>query len=56
MSDIIKPYRMLFHMDGKWKGTNENVKMESILSEMKKWELSDLTLVSNNLDDKSSMN
>jgi regulatory protein YycH of two-component signal transduction system YycFG len=52
MSDIIKPYRVLFHMNGKWKGTNENVKMESILSEMKKWELSDLTLVSNNLDDK----
>ncbi|MBK3496793.1 hypothetical protein JFL43_18395 [Viridibacillus sp. YIM B01967] len=50
IADVIKPYRMIFHKNEKWKGTNVNEEMQDILNEMKSWQVSDLTLVSNNLD------
>lgn len=48
LQDVIQPYRLLVHNEGEWKGTAEKEEMATIFNQFKKWELSDITPVSNN--------
>lgn len=48
--DIIKPYRMIFYENGKWRGTDRFAQMEGILKEMQKWQISSPIQVSSNFN------
>lgn len=48
LQDVIQPYRLLVHSDGQWTGTADKQEMSTIFDQLKKWELSDITPVSNN--------
>lgn len=48
LQDVIQPYRLLVHNDGEWTGTADKEQMATIFNELKRWELSDITPVSNN--------
>lgn len=48
--DIIKPYRMVFHENGEWRGTDRYGEMKSILNQMQNWQVSNPLLVSNNVN------
>lgn len=48
--DIIKPYRMVFHQDGMWLGTDQSKEMSGIIDQMQNWQVTNPTLVSGNLD------
>ncbi|MBQ0139092.1 MAG: hypothetical protein KBT36_07340 [Kurthia sp.] len=48
LSDVVQPYRLLLHKDGMWTGTADTEEMETTFKQLKKWELSDISPVSNN--------
>ncbi|MGG0656081.1 YycH family regulatory protein [Rummeliibacillus pycnus] len=48
--DVIKPYRMVFHENGEWRGTDRYDEMKSILNQMQSWQVSNPVLVSNNMN------
>lgn len=48
--EVIKPYRMVFHEDGIWRGTDRSKEMKGIISQMQNWQVTNPTLVSSNVD------
>lgn len=48
ISDVVQPYRLLLHQNGEWSGTADRDSMEATFQQLKKWELSDISPVSNN--------
>jgi len=46
--EIFKPYRMVFHEGGIWRGTDRYGEMESILQQMQNWQVTNLELVRKN--------
>ncbi|MGX9136549.1 YycH family regulatory protein [Rummeliibacillus sp. JY-2-4R] len=55
LTDIIVPYRMVFHENGVWRGTDRSEEMKPIISQMKDWQVTSLVHVSNNANN-SRMN
>lgn len=48
--EVIKPYRMVFHEDGIWRGTDRSSEMKGIIDQMQNWQVTNPTLVSSNVD------
>lgn len=48
--EVVKPYRMLFHEDGVWRGTEHYGDMKGIMDQMQNWQVTNPTLVSSNID------
>lgn len=46
--DVVQPYRLLVHKEGNWTGTSDAEDMEKIFKQLRKWELSEISSVSNN--------
>ncbi len=55
LTDVLVPYRMVFHENGIWRGTDRSEDMKPIMSQMKNWQVTNLVHVSNNAND-SKMN
>ncbi|WP_146553789.1 MULTISPECIES: YycH family regulatory protein [Rummeliibacillus] len=51
ITDIIKPYRMIFHENGVWRGTERFGEMKSTMEQMQNWRVTNPTLVSSNFND-----
>ena len=50
ITDVIKPYKILFNFEDGLKGTAEPVEIDEIVSELKKWTITDLKLVDRSFD------
>ncbi len=48
ISEVVQPYRLLVNQNGDWTGTADTSDMTRVFDELKKWELSDVSAVSNN--------
>lgn len=48
MSEVLLPYRLLINREGEWTGTSNTTEMSMLFKQMKNWELSDISPVSNN--------
>ncbi|WP_102693452.1 YycH family regulatory protein [Rummeliibacillus pycnus] len=46
--EVIKPYRMVFHEAGIWRGTDQSEEMDSILQQMQNWQVTNLQLIRTN--------
>ena len=56
ITDVIKPYKVLFNFEDGLKGTANPVEIDEIVSELKNWTISDLKLVDRSFDvDKFAM-
>lgn len=50
IADVIKPYKVLFNFEDGLKGTADPVEIDEIVSELKKWTITDLKLVDRSFD------
>lgn len=51
MSDVLKPYRLLFRQEDQFKGTVSNVAIKDLYTQLARWDAQRITLINNNLTD-----
>ncbi len=50
LPEIIQPARLLIRQEGDWRGTIDTEEMAPLFTEMKKWQLTDISIVSSNFN------
>lgn len=50
IEEIIQPARLLVHQSGDWRGTVNTEEMSALFTEMRKWQLTDISTVSSNFN------